>query len=392
MRKTRRGLLASPLSLLVLVAALSASAEEASTPSAADNTPRPLLPEVELSLPEGDFDFRLGRLVDKVFWQGQLKYDFVDGDISAFLRYRYYGYRRTYQLSVFDAIEFDDIEEFSDDFERVRGALFLVRWPHDYHQRTFFAAELDDLSTNRDERLVDDGETNTFLRLGYQIGTPDDTRSNAIVGEPRARIRRLFSPFRTIGPGDAGLTAALTWSFDDLGGDFDYLKLELETLKRFEMPGKTFMVARAHGGTFFHKTERPGASPDNPLERFLVPINELFRLNGSENLRGLDREVRGTEEFHLTSEFLVPWFVDLDKRVLKADWQTWYWVLYGGYGIAGFDRDVFQDLDDYVLDLGVGFQTSFKVRGYTLFLSALAAREVESGADVKLRFIVKSYH
>ena len=98
------------------------------------------------------------------------------------------------------------------------------------------------------------------------------------------------------------------------------------------------------------------------------------------------------DRFHVTSEFLFPWFVDLDRRALKANWQTWYWVLYGGYGVAGFDREVLTDLDSYVLDVGVGFQTSFKVRGYTLFLSALAAREVEDGADVKLRFILKSYH
>jgi len=34
------------------------------------------------------------------FFEGQVKYNFVKGDITAFLRYRYYGYRRTYRLSL----------------------------------------------------------------------------------------------------------------------------------------------------------------------------------------------------------------------------------------------------------------------------------------------------
>ena len=38
-------------------------------------------------------------------------------------------------------------------------------------------------------------------------------RSNAIVGETRARTERLFSAFREIGPGGAGFTAAVTYGF-----------------------------------------------------------------------------------------------------------------------------------------------------------------------------------
>lgn len=393
-----------PLVLLLLAAAPPAAAapQEASAPEpqglgAAEEAsyreePAGIVPEIEVSLPEGEFDFRLNRLVEKIFFEGQLKYDFVDGDVAAFLRYRYYGFHRTYQLSVFDAIEFEDFEDFSDEFERVRGGLFLVRWPHDFHQRTFFAAELDDISSNKEDQFLDNGKTNTFVRLGYQVGTPDDTRSNAIVGEPRARIRRLFTPFRTIGPGDAGVTAAATWGFDSLGGDFDYVKLEAEALKRFELPGRTFLIGRLHGGTFPRKREREDPPDSRLVSRYLIPFDELFRLNGRDNLRGLDREQRGTEELHLTWELLVPWFVDRNRTYLKADWQTWYWVVYTGYGASGFDRAVLADLSEYVADAGLGLQSSFRIRGYSLFLSALAARAFESNADVKVRVTLKTYH
>jgi hypothetical protein len=37
-------------------------------------------------------------------------------------------------------------------------------------------------------------------------------------------------------------------------------------------------------------------------------------------------------------------------------------------------------------------QSSFKIRGYDVFLSALVAQALESGAGVKTRFSLKSYH
>ena len=44
---------------------------------------------LDVYFPEGDLDLRVNRLVNKVFFEGQVKYNFVDGDITAFLRYRY---------------------------------------------------------------------------------------------------------------------------------------------------------------------------------------------------------------------------------------------------------------------------------------------------------------
>ena len=76
-----------------------------------------------------------------------VNFGFVEADWErdfAFLRYRYYGYKRTTQFTVFDSIEFDDIDDsVSDDFDRVRGTLLLLQWPHSYTQRTFGLIELD---------------------------------------------------------------------------------------------------------------------------------------------------------------------------------------------------------------------------------------------------------
>jgi outer membrane biosynthesis protein TonB len=49
------------------------------------------LPRLDVYFPEGDLDLRVSRLINKTFFEGQLKYNFISGDITAFLRYRYYG-------------------------------------------------------------------------------------------------------------------------------------------------------------------------------------------------------------------------------------------------------------------------------------------------------------
>ena len=76
----------------------------------------------------------------------------------------------------FDAVEFDGIEELSDEFSRVRGLLGLIQWPHNYHFRTFLLAEIDRLISNKEELELSNNQTNTFVRLGYQIGTPRDEK------------------------------------------------------------------------------------------------------------------------------------------------------------------------------------------------------------------------
>jgi hypothetical protein len=352
-----------------------------------------LIPNLELFFPEGDFELRLRRLQNRVSFEGQVNYNFIDGDISAYLRYRYYGYRRAYRFGVFDTLEFRDFQN-SDEFERVRGGLFLAQWPHSYNHRTFLLTEVDNITTNQ-ERAQTNGQVssvNTFVRLSFQVGTPDDDRSNAIIGEDRAEVLRLFTPYRKIGPGDWGATTALTWGFDFLGGEFDYVRLEAQGLKRFELPRSSFLFGRLRAGTFLRKASNPDPVSDDPRDAFLIPRREFFRLDGRENLKGLGRRVRGTDEINTTWELLWPWFVEDNRRHLGADWQTWYWVAYSGYGIAGFDRSIYSDFSNYVVDVGLGFQSSFQVKQYTLFFSALLAQELDPDADLELRLSIKSFH
>lgn len=358
------------------------------------------LPRLDVFFPEGDLDLRVNRLINKVFFEGQVKYNFLEGDITAFLRYRYYGYRRTFQLTAFDAVEFEGIEELSDEFTRVRGLLGLIQWPHNYHHRTFLLMEIDRLISNKEELELTTNRTNTFVRWGYQIGTPRDGRSNAIVGESRARVEELFTPLRKIGPSASGLTMAATYGFDFGPGDFDYLKLEGEALKRFPLPRRSSLVGRLHVGSFPIKERcfdgQPGTPceerPDLPEEdRFSIPRSELFRLDGREQLKGLSDPIRGTHEIHATMELFLPWFLERQHRAVGVEWENWYWVLYGGLGKAGFDSDLLLDLGDFIADVGVGFESSFQLKKYKFFISGIVATALDGQNDVEARLSLKSY-
>ncbi|HEX7180420.1 MAG TPA: hypothetical protein VF756_01155 [Thermoanaerobaculia bacterium] len=354
------------------------------------------LPRLDVYFPEGDLDLRVSRLINKVFFEGQVKYNFIDGDISAFLRYRYYGYQRTTQFTVFDAIEFDDIQDFSSDFDRVRGTLLLMQWPHSYVRRTFVLLELDRISTNKEvvaEDIIRRGDTNTFVRLGYQIGTPEDERSNAIVGETRARSERLFTAFRDIGPGGFGFTGAVTAGFPGIG-DFEYVKVEAETLKRFDISERTFVVGRLHAGTFLHETKLDLEDlPPEPQEEdeYDIPRSEYFRLDGRDYLKGVKERRRGIEQVHTTWEYFFPWFLNAEHDFLRLKWQNWYWILYVGAGNVGFDREIYTDFSSFVPDAGVGFESSFKLRKYRFFLSGIVAQALKGDGGVEARISVKSY-
>lgn len=357
------------------------------------------LPRLDVYFPEGELDLRVNRLINKVFFEGQVKYNFIEGDITAFLRYRYYGYKRTTQFTVFDSIEFDDIDEdVENDFDRVRGTLLLFQWPVSYNHRTFFLTEIDRISSNKIDtidRLELVGETNTFVRLGYQLGTPDEGRSSAIAGETRARTERLFSAFREFGPGASTVTAAATYGFKAGVGDFDYLKVELEALKRFDITNRSFLVGRIRGGTFPYTANVPGQEgmpdPEAPLDFYDVPRSEFLRLDGRENLKGLDERTYGTELLLTTWEYFIPWFIEEKRDFLKLEWQNWYWVLYAGAGTAGFDRDIFTDFDTYIPDVGLGFESSFRLRKYRFFLSGIVAQALKGDGGIEGRISVKSY-
>lgn len=361
------------------------------------------LPRLDVYFPEGDLDLRVSRLINEVFFEGQVKYNFIDGDITAFLRYRYYGYNRTTQFTVFDAVEFESLDEFSSDFERVRGALLLFQWPHSYHHRTFLLTELDRISSNKPDlefqgipgTFVREGKTNTFVRYAYQIGTPSDARSNAIAGETRARRERLFTAFREIGPGGAGFTGAITYGFP-LGelSDFDYVKLEFEALKRFDLTPRTFLIGRLRGGSFPHYSDfefEGGREPVSELDGWTIPRGEYFKLDGRDNLRGLGDSDAGTEQIINTWELFIPWFLDAQRDFLKLEWQNWYWVLYAGAGNAGNERNIYTNLTEYTPDVGVGFESSFRLRKYRFFLSGIVAQALKENGGVEAHLSVKSY-
>lgn len=381
----------------------------AESPGSTDSTdpgrrPEPregYLPRLDVYFPEGDLDLRVHRLVNKVFFEGQVKYNFLEGDITAFLRYRYYGYKRTFQLTAFDAVEFDGLEELSDEFTRVRGLLGLMQWPHDYHHRSTLLAEIDRLITNKEDlEITANNKTNTYVRWGYQIGTPRDGRSNAIIGETRARVEELFTPFRRIGPGASGVTLAATYSFDYGIGDFDYVKLEGEALKRFHL-GTHALVGRLHVGSFPIKERCEDGQPGTPCEmfpdlpeedRYSIPRSELFRLDGREQLKGLDERIRGVHEIHTTWEYFLPWFLDGRRKALGVEWDNWYWVLYGGLGKAGFDSDILLEPEGFISDVGVGFESSFRLKKYRFFVGGLVATALNGQGDVEARLSIKSYH
>ncbi|HVT17928.1 MAG TPA: hypothetical protein VHQ90_17335 [Thermoanaerobaculia bacterium] len=348
------------------------------------------LPKLDLFFPEGDLDLRINRLVNKVFFEGQIKYNFVRGDITAFLRYRYYGFKRTTQLAVFDAVTFSRIEKLSNNFDRTRGFLLFEEWPHNYNYRTFALAEVDRIFSARRDLQLTTSRTNTWVRVGYQVGSRGDSRSEAIVGESRARTTALFTAIREIGPNQAGFTGALTYGFKLGLGDFDYLKLEVEALKRFDVTKNTFLIGRVHAGSFPVKARSRSAGP-LPEDRFAIPLSEFFTLGGRDDLKGVSSNLTGTEEIYTTWEYFFPWFLGAHRDLLGLQWQNWYWVLYTGVGTIGFDRKVLTDFGTYIPDSGLGFESSVRLGKYRFFLAGVVARPLKGSHKVEARVSVKSY-
>jgi len=377
--------------------------EEAVEDAGEEERPKPpderILPRLDVYFPEAELDLRISRLINKVFFEGQVKYNFIEGDITAFLRYRYYGYKRTTQFTVFDSIEFDDIDQdVTNDFDRVRGSLLLFQFPYNYNHRAFLLTELDRISSNKAEtidRLERVGKTNTFIRVGYQLGTPDEGRSSAIAGETRARTERLFSAFREFGPGASTLTAAATYGSDVGMGDFNYVKLEFEALKRFDVTNRSFLVGRLRGGTFPYVNTLEGneelPTPETPLDFYDIPRSEFLRLDGRENLKGVTERLYGTHQLLTTWELFLPWFLESKRQFMRLEWQNWYWILYTGAGTVGFDSDVVTDFNTYVPDVGIGFESSFRLRKYRFFLSGIVAQALQGDGGTEARISVKSY-
>jgi len=372
---------------------------------------RDSLPSVNVYLPEGQASIRLRKLIRNVLFESQIDYEFVNGDISTFLRYKYYARNYTYRIGLFDSIEFPDLASTDDkDFERVRGGLLLVGVPKDYNNRYFFLLQNDQL-TFGDTLRPDDQTSNIYTKIGYQYGTQFDERLNSIVGEQRGRITPVLTAFRDIGPQKTGLAAAITQAANILSSDYTYTKFEAEGLRRFDVTDTSFVFSRLHVGTFLAREEvSPVPTPrdrdgDDDIdeddvtpewELYQIPQNELFRLGGREALKsvGADDSAIGTQEIHLTNELFVPIFRNRNYDIGAVTWNTLYGIGYVGAGIVGFDFDDLTNTKNAVVDVGLGTESAFTYQDWEIYLSVIAAHPVvkpdELDGGTKVRFSIRT--
>ena len=374
---------------------------------------RDTLPSVNIYLPEGQASIRLRKLIRNVLFESQIDYEFVNGDISTFIRYKYYARNFTYRIGLFDSIEFPDLASTNDkDFERVRGGLLLVGVPKDYNNRYFLLLQ-NDLLTFGDTLRPDDQTSNIYTKIGYQFGSQFDERLNSIVGEQRGRLTPVLTAFRDIGPQKISLAAAVTQAANVLSADYTYTKFEAEGLRRFDLTATSFIFSRLHLGTFLAREEVPLDMLPPPRDRdedgdideddktpewelYQIPQNELFRLGGREALKsvGADDEAIGTQEIHLTNELFVPIFRNKNYDVGPLTWNTLYGIGYVGAGLVGFDFEDLTDVGNGVVDVGIGTESAITYQDWEIYLSVLAAHPVvkpdELDGGTKVRFSIRT--
>ena len=345
---------------------------------------RDALPYINVYVPEGQASIRVRKLIRNVLFESQIDYKFVSGDIATFLRYKYYAHGFTYKIGVFDTIGFGGLgRKTTQDFERVRGGLLLLTFPRDYNNR-YFGLLQDDRLTFGDITRVDNSKNNVYAKIGYQYGTEFDERLNGIVGESRGRIVPVLTAFRELGPQKFSFAAALTESARISTGDYKYTKLESEAIRRSDLSPASFLVTRAHIGTFLTRSTRDSSAL--PIERYTIPLYELFRLGGREALRSISGSSdagAGTSEIHLTNEYFVPVFRNRDFRTWFARWNTVYGIGYLGVGNVGFGARDLVRVRDFVVDAGLGTETSLVIRDFNILLSVLYARTMRGPVDLK---------
>ncbi len=363
------------------------------------------LPTLNVYLPEGQASIRLRKLIKNVLFESQIDYRFVTGDISTFLRYKYYAKNLTYRLGVFDEISFPDVgSKSTNEFQRVRGGLLLFGFPRDYKRRYFYLLQ-DDRLTFGDLTNVDNKKNNIYMKFGYQFGTQFDERMNAIVGESRGRITPVLTAFRDIGPQKTGLAAALTESLRVSTGDYRYTKFEAEALHRTDVTAASFIFSRLHFGGFFGYDKcdndkrpcpvvQPGAEIPE-IERYSVPRYEMFRLGGRNALKAIGErdESIGIQELHLTNEYFVPIFRNRDFKTGILHWNTMYGIGYLGVGTVGFKYNQLFKSKEAVADAGIGSEMALSVRDFDVLLSVVYARTFHAPDTLdgsKVRFFIRT--
>ncbi|HXG59554.1 MAG TPA: hypothetical protein VNL91_11075 [Thermoanaerobaculia bacterium] len=355
---------------------------------------RDTFPNVNLYLPEGQASVRLRKLIRNVLFESQIDYRFVNGDISTFLRYKYYARTFTYRLGIFDQIGFPDVGSRSNvEFERVRGGLLLFEFPRNYNNRWFWLVQ-DDRLTFGDLTRVDNRKNNVYTKIGYQFGTQFDERMNAIVGESRGRITPVLTAFRDLGPQKFGFAAAVTQSAHVATGDYKYTKFQAEALKRFDVTATTFVVSRLHTGFFAGRDQVRGQEAD-AIDRYSIPRYEMFRLGGREALKGVTSgaSASGTHELHTTAEYFAPVFRNRDYRTWLLHWNTLYGIGYVGAGAVGFELGDVAKSERAVVDAGIGAEASLTVRDFEVLFSVIYARTVKAPEEIdggKVRFSIRT--
>lgn len=364
-------------------------------------------PDLNIYLPEGEFDIRTRRLIKNVLFEGQVNYNFIDGDISTFLRYKYYARNLTYIIGVFDTLEFESVDNFSGDFDRVRGGLIQFEYPVNYNNRWFSLFQSDSLLLG-DVDDPDNNKHNLYFKGGYQFGTTFDERLNSIVGESRGRVPPVLSAYRELGPQKLGFALGVTQSFES-GGDYSYTKLEGEALKRFDIGRATFLVSRLHFGTMVKDDSglvydptvggsRDAAPIDQPTEVFLVPRYEYLKIGGRAAMKGVDDNLRGTDEVHLSNEYFFPIFRNRRMRMGILRWTNLYGIVYAGVGTIGFTGDAAKPFEAYkfgdlIADAGLGVEASLTVRDIDVYFSAVYAQVVHAPGAIEgdeIRFSVRT--
>ena len=355
---------------------------------------RDTLPNVNIYLPEGEASVRLRKLIRNVLFESQINYKFVNGDISTFLRYKYYARNFTYKISVFDSIGFPDVTGASaSEFERTRGGLFLMEFPRDYDHRYFWLVE-DDRLTFGDVSNVDNKRNNVYTKVSYQYGTQFDERLNQIAGESRGQITPVLTAFRDIGPQKFSLAAALTESAHISTGSYKYTKVEAEAIRRFDITATSFVVTRAHVGAFPTKSTNPDTTLPS-IDRYSIPNYEMFTLGGRDALKavGSNDSTTGINEFHLTNEYFTPVFRNRDFKTFALHWNTLYAIAYSGFGNVAYTLSDSFKPSQYVVDAGLGFESALSVRDYEVLLSIIYAHTVHAPLELrggKVRFSVRT--
>ncbi len=369
---------------------------------------RDSLPSVNVYLPEGEASVRLRKLIRNVLFESQIDYEFVNGDISTFLRYKYYARNYTYRIGVFDSIEFPDItSDSTKEFERVRGGLLLVGVPKDYNNR-WFALLQDDRLTFGDTDRPDNRKNNIYMKVGYQFGTQFDERMNAIVGEQRGRITPVLTAFRDIGPQRTGIAAAITQAGEIATGDYTYTRFEAEGLRRFDVSSTSFVFSRLHVGAFLARNDadpmpvprdRDGDGDLDPVpewEKYQIPQAELFRLGGREALKSVktNDSTIGTHELHLTNELFVPIFRNRNYKLWRLYWNTLYGIGYVGAGTVAFNASDITDTSRAVADVGLGTESAITAGDYDVYLSVIVAHTVAGPDEIdrgtRVRFSIRT--